>query len=388
MRSSYVAAALFGTQAVSGYAILIGPDETVSKFVSPLVPKPTGKAPFMGPELSVSVEPTTKNVSAPSAQATSNVGSQVHVVLTTITDYTTVTPTPTPMKNSSTSASDVTSFVHVTVTVKPSAGNFSKSAAPSVPSGGLNRTASATPKLPWMSYKPSSSLNKPAGATSHTPTLPRIATATSVKSPTPEVVVVPVPLPSFPMSSPKHALVRKHGDELEEEPTPTESEDQVVNTAIPAPEPESEEEEHQNEHEDSPEPTSSWHKSSSTVTVTRYSTTTSKAPAQTSSSSQKTSKPTSSTQSSSSMTTKTTPTSASASSSHATDLVSTVLSADPRCPYPYPGIYCGPEKTTMVSPKSQQSTPTPTEASPAKDNKKPEKTGSGCPFLYPGQKTC
>lgn len=389
MRSSYAATALFGAQAVSGYVMLLGPNETVSQFASTPVPKPTGKVPFMGPELSVSVGSTSKNastsvpkptgkapfmgpelsvsagpistnVSTPYARQSGNSSSKAPVVFTTIADFTTVTPTPTPMKNSTSSAIDVTSFVHVTVTMKPSARNFS--GALSASSGGFKKAASPPSQIP-----------RP----------PMTTPATVGKSTTPARIVEPVHFPSFslPFIS-NHGFAKKSGSKLMVEPTPNESENQSVGSPAP------ESEEHEDEHQDSAEPTSSFNKGSSTLTITQYSTTTSKAPVQTSSSSQKTSKPTSSAKSLSSMTTKLTPTSASPSSSHSTNLVSTVLSAGPRCPYPYPGIYCGPQKTTMVSPKSAQPTSTPTEASPTKDDMKPQKTGSGCPFLYPGKKSC
>jgi hypothetical protein len=63
------------------------------------------------------------------------------------------------------------------------------------------------------------------------------------------------------------------------------------------------------------------------------------------------------------------------------DVKTTVISADPRCPYPYPGIYCGTPKTTMVT---QTRKPTSTSA------EKADKTGSvECnPYPYPGQKKC
>jgi hypothetical protein len=54
-----------------------------------------------------------------------------------------------------------------------------------------------------------------------------------------------------------------------------------------------------------------------------------------------------------------------------------VMSEDPRCPYPYPGIQCG-KPTTTVS----------TVTKPTSTSKAPEakKTGSvaWCPYPYPG----
>ncbi|KAL5426749.1 hypothetical protein PMIN04_001686 [Paraphaeosphaeria minitans] len=54
-----------------------------------------------------------------------------------------------------------------------------------------------------------------------------------------------------------------------------------------------------------------------------------------------------------------------------------VVSQDPRCPYPYPGIYCGEPSTTVISVKAA-----PTLMQSAK------KTGSvvWCPYSYPGGK--
>lgn len=61
----------------------------------------------------------------------------------------------------------------------------------------------------------------------------------------------------------------------------------------------------------------------------------------------------------------------------------TVLSADPRCPYPLPGVYCGPGKTTLVTEtRSREGSATSTSAS-TKESEKPKGSGS-CP--YPGQK--
>jgi hypothetical protein len=31
------------------------------------------------------------------------------------------------------------------------------------------------------------------------------------------------------------------------------------------------------------------------------------------------------------------------------DVVTSVMTPDSRCPYPYPGIYCGEEKTTLIT---------------------------------------
>ncbi|KAH6629814.1 hypothetical protein C7974DRAFT_193669 [Boeremia exigua] len=56
----------------------------------------------------------------------------------------------------------------------------------------------------------------------------------------------------------------------------------------------------------------------------------------------------------------------------------TILSADPRCPYPFPGVYCGEPKTTLVTEARSAETSAPTATG---GSGKPKETG-WCP--YPG----
>ncbi|KAF1845882.1 uncharacterized protein K460DRAFT_417073 [Cucurbitaria berberidis CBS 394.84] len=53
----------------------------------------------------------------------------------------------------------------------------------------------------------------------------------------------------------------------------------------------------------------------------------------------------------------------------------TIISADSRCPYPYPGIYCGKPETTLVTETKKEKTTTQKDKQPT--------ASSGCP--YPGQ---
>ncbi|CAI6341725.1 unnamed protein product [Periconia digitata] len=351
MRGLYTGAIL-GAQLVSG-RLIVDTDMTVTKFAHRMEPVRTPV--FIAPEMKVNVS---------SSETTAEATSHVNMVFTTITDYTTVVPTSKPSVNATSEESDVTSFVRVTVTMKPSVGNSSVLATS----------------------------NKTAVATSAPFTLPFIPGTVTQLGPTPQPTISePVEVSALAKDGHENEEVTESGKQFEA-PASTKDVNPTAKTEL-------------QEHEDNrhgSRPCSS-SQDAVIITSTEFSTTTifestvslTSTPSRAtrsalpSLSSSPSSEPTSTTspQRSAPMTTQSallSPSTPSTPSSNHANLVNTVISADPRCPYPYPGVYCGPDKTTMMT-ETTKVEPTYTTIA---ERKKPEKTESACPFLYPGQKGC
>lgn len=78
------------------------------------------------------------------------------------------------------------------------------------------------------------------------------------------------------------------------------------------------------------------------------------------------------------------PTSKSSSTAHSEPpaVYTSIIPEDPRCPYPFPGVYCGEPKTTLVTETKQARASTTSDTTSAMASEKPKESG-WCP--YPGK---